>query len=178
MNVLKEEKLDRKSAFSVLVAAMVFSGIFGFIYEILFYRIDLGYFVKRGSTFGPWIPIYAWGALFVLLLTYRFRKKPILVFILNVLITGITEFLSAFAIEKIFHKRLWDYNVEIWNFGNINGYICLRSVLFFSISSLFLIYVVVPMIIKLTKKYKNFSTISLCLGLLFLVDELVYFFIH
>ncbi len=30
-------------------------GIFGFIYEEIFYRIDFGYFVKRGTAFGPWI---------------------------------------------------------------------------------------------------------------------------
>ena len=42
---------------------MILSGFFGFIYEMLFYKIDLGYFVKRGSTFGPWIPIYAFGGL-------------------------------------------------------------------------------------------------------------------
>ena len=46
----------------------VFSGFFGFIYEEIFYRIDLGYFVKRGTTFGPWIPIYGFGSIFISLL--------------------------------------------------------------------------------------------------------------
>ena len=40
---------------SELLLLMVFTtgGIFGFIYELLFYRIDLGHFVKRGITFPP-----------------------------------------------------------------------------------------------------------------------------
>ena len=48
--------------------------------------------------------------------------------------------------------RLWDYNNEILNFGNIGGYICLRSVLSFGIASLFLVYVVVPYLLRITKK--------------------------
>lgn len=33
-------------------------GVFGFLYEELFYLIDLGRLVKRGSTFGPWFQIW------------------------------------------------------------------------------------------------------------------------
>ena len=33
---------------------------------------------------------------------------------------------------------------EILSFGNIGGYICLRSVLFFGISGLFLVYAIIP----------------------------------
>ena len=46
-----------------------FGGIFGFLYEELFYYIDLGYLVKRGTTFGPWIPIYGVGAVLIVLST-------------------------------------------------------------------------------------------------------------
>ena len=49
---LKEKYIPR------ILLVFVIGGIFGFIYEEIFYRIDLGYFVKRGTTYGPWIPIY------------------------------------------------------------------------------------------------------------------------
>ena len=48
--------------------------------------------------------------------------------------------------------RLWDYNTEILNFGNIGGFICLRSVLFFGLSSLILMYIILPICIKLSQK--------------------------
>lgn len=43
----KEEKLV------LIIQIIIISAIFGFIYETIFYRIDLGYFVKRGNTIGP-----------------------------------------------------------------------------------------------------------------------------
>jgi len=124
----------------IIMIAVIF-GILGFIYEVLFYRIDLGYFVKRGSTIGPWIPIYAIGGSLIYLLTYRFKDKPFLVFIMICLITGTLEFVTGYALYNFLGIRLWDYNVEIWNFGNIGGYICLRSVLFFrSVWTLFRLF--------------------------------------
>ena len=149
INIFKEEKYDFNTFMSILVLVMVLSAIFGFIYEEIFYYFDLGYLVKRGSTFGPWIPIYAFGGLFITLITYRFRKNPFVVFLLNCIITGVLEYATGFVFYEFFGLRLWDYNTEILNFGNINGYICLRSVLFFGISSLLLIYVVIPIIKKI-----------------------------
>ena len=54
----KEDNFDKWTIARILLLVFVVSGIFGFIYETFFYRIDLGYFVKRGTTYGPWIPIY------------------------------------------------------------------------------------------------------------------------
>ena len=76
MKVFDDEDFNNKTTINVLIFIMILSGFFGFIYEILFYKIDLGYFVKRGSTFGPWIPIYAFGSLFLTLFVYRYRKNP------------------------------------------------------------------------------------------------------
>ena len=57
----KEYGFDKWTILMIFMLIFTFSGIFGFIYETLFYKIDLGYFVKRGTTYGPWIPIYAYG---------------------------------------------------------------------------------------------------------------------
>ena len=155
LNVFEKDNLTLNNSISALILIAVISGVFGFIYEEIFYYIDLGYLVKRGSTYGPLIPIYFFGGFFITLLTYRFKDKPIKVLLLNVLITGILEFLTGYVLLKAFNLRLWDYNNEIWNFGNIGGFICLRSVVFFGISSLLLIYVIVPLVIKLFKKYDD-----------------------
>ena len=176
MLVFKDEKINMKKTFYILILVMVLSGIFGFIYETFFYRIDLGFFVKRGSTFGPWIPIYAWGGLLITLITYRLKNKPLLVFIVNCIVTGILEYITGYILFEFYGIRLWDYNTEIWNFGNINGYICMRSVLFFGISSLFLIYGIIPILKKLANKIseKKLSIISITLGTLFLLDMIIY----
>ena len=169
--VFEKDNLSLKNSISALIVIAIISGIFGFIYEEIFYYIDLGYLVKRGSTYGPLIPVYFFGGFFIVLLTYRFKEKPLKVLLLNVIITGSLEFLTGYVLLKVFNLRLWDYNTEIWNFGNIGGFICLRSILFFSISSLFLIYVIVPFVIKLYKKY-NDKTLRIAI----IIKEMIEFF--
>ena len=168
------DNVNKKQTIYILLFIMVVSAIFGFIYEEIFYYFDLGYLVKRGTTYGPWIPIYAFGGFLIVLLTYRFKDKPILVFITNILLTGIIEYFTGYFLDKM-GIRLWDYNNEILNFGNINGYVCLRSVLFFGISSLLLIYVIVPIVLKVYKKIGNkFNLISIILSSLFIIDFILY----
>lgn len=179
MKIFDDEKFNLKTTINVLIIIMVLSGIFGFIYESIFYRIDLGYFVKRGSTYGPWIPIYAFGGLFITLITYRIRKNPLAVFTVNCIVTGTLEYITGFILYEKYHTRLWDYNTEIWNWGNIGGYICARSILFFGISSLMLIYVFIPAIKKFVKKFQEnkVTILSYTLGISFALDMLIYNFV-
>ena len=174
--IFNDNKISFKKTISLLILIMIFSGFFGFIYETIFYKIDLGYYIKRGSTFGPWIPIYAFGGLLITVISYRFRKNPLMVFVINSILTGLLEYGTGFVLYKFFGIRLWDYNTEIWNYGNINGYICLRSVLFFGISSLFLIYIIVPLLLKISTKIseKKLNIISYLLGITFVLDMILY----
>lgn len=70
--------------------------------------------------------------------------------------------------------RCWNYNTEILNFGNIGGFICLRSVLFFGLSSLLLIYIIIPICFTITTKMnkKTFLILSISLCSIILFDEL------
>lgn len=151
-----------KKRFPLLMLIFAFGGIFGFIYEEIFYRFDLGEWVKRGTTFGPWIPIYGFGALIILGLTFKFRKKPLLVFLFATVASGVLELATGWVILTIWGIRLWDYNEEILNFGNIGGFVCVRSVLFFGIAGVFLQFVVVPVFEKLEKKMPKKAWLCLC----------------
>ena len=177
MELLKSEyNLNTTQLTDLLILVMVASGISGFIYELLFYRIDLGYFVKRGSSYGPWIPIYAFGGLAYAILVYRFKESPLRVFLLSVLVSGILEYVTGWVLYNVFDTRLWDYNTEIWNFGNIGGFVCLRSVFVFGLAGLMLIYVVIPMLAKLINLFDPAITNAVCLilGALFALDCILY----
>ena len=167
--------LDKWQKIGVIAMLIVLSGIFGFLYEYIFYYFNGGMekFYWRGGNFSPWINIYAIGAILILFFTNSHKKSPIKIFLLSILITGLLEYFSGLVIYKFFGKRFWDYNVEIWNFGNIQGYICLRSVLFFGLSALFEMYVMIPFIIFLATKMnkKLFVTISIILCIIVLCDE-------
>ena len=146
---------DRWGVLSVLLMVFSLGGVFGFIYEELFYLIDLGHLVKRGITFGPWIPIYGFGAVLIVLVTARLYRHPTAVFVVSAIICGVLEFFTGYFLWHIWQVRLWDYNTEIWNWGNIGGYICIRSVLFFGVSALLLQYVVYPLINKARKTFER-----------------------
>lgn len=143
-----ERAREGKRELYILLLIFVFGGVFGFFYEELFYYIDLGHLVKRGSTFGPWIQIYGFGAVFIAVTTKKLRQKPWLVFLTSGVVCGVLEYGTGYVFDHCFHIRSWDYNVEIWNWGNIDGYVCARSVLFFAASGLFLQYGIRPLLEK------------------------------
>jgi uncharacterized membrane protein len=151
-------KLDKYQLLGVFSIILLLSGLFGWIYEFIFYFFNSGMKVwyMRGGNFLPWINIYAIGAFLILFFCSKFKKKPLLVFLFSVLITGLLEYFSGLAIYKLIGARYWDYNTEILNFGNIGGFVCLRSVLFFGLSSFILMYVFNPLAyfisLKMNKK--------------------------
>ena len=172
----KDLKFDKETFIGIISLLIVITGIFGFIYEFIFYYFNGGMkqFYWRGGNFLPWINIYATGSIMIYILTYKHRKKPLKVFLISFFSTGILEYFSGLGMYIIGHgKRCWDYNQEILNFGNINGFVCLRSVTFFALSGLLLIYVVIPICYYLAKKIpkKTFLRISLTLCFIILFDE-------
>lgn len=172
----QDHSFDKATMLGIFCLIIVIAGIFGFVYEFIFYYFNSGMteFYWRGGNFLPWINIYAIGAVLIYILTYRKRKNPLFVFLVSMISTGILEYIAGWG---MFHFgngfRCWDYNNEILNFGNINGFVCLRSVLIFGISSLLLIYVIVPFCFYLAKKMnrKKFLILSYSLCAIFLFDE-------
>ena len=172
-----EIKFDKYTVLGVLFLVAIISGIFGFVYEVIFYYFNFGMkdIYMRGSNFLPFINIYATGSIIIYILTKRLKKNPFLIFLISVLATGILEFVSGYVMYEFFDGfRCWDYNTEILNFGNIGGYVCLRSVLFFGTSSLLLMYAIVPMCYYLATilNKKTFIIISYSIFALFLIDDL------
>lgn len=172
----KNHSFDKKTMLGIFCMIIVIGGVFGFLYEYLFYFFNGGMkeFYYRGGNFLPWINIYATGSVMIYILTYKYRKNPLKVFLISAISTGLLEYFSGLEIYIIGDGlRYWDYNTEILNFGNINGFVCLRSVMFFGLSALLLMYVIVPFCFhvasKSNKKVFLIVTISICS--IFLADE-------
>ena len=168
-------KLEKYQKFWVFAFILGVSGLFGWIYEFIFYFFNSGMktWYMRGGNFLPWINIYAIGAFLILILCQKYKKKPWLIFILSVVITGLLEYFSGLAIYKLIGARYWDYNTEIWNFGNIGGFVCLRSVLAFGLSSFILMYLFYPVAIYLSTKInkKVLITLSIIIITLIFADQ-------
>ena len=170
-----ELKLEKWQKIGVLCLIITISGTFGWIYEFIFYYFNSGMktFYYRGANFFPWINIYATGSIMILLICKKHKKNPLYIFTTSLISTGILEYISGYGMLKFAKMRCWDYRTEILNYGNIDGFVCLRSVTFFALSALLLVYVIVPFCIYLSQKInkKLFLTISVLICTMILFDE-------
>ena len=172
----KDHSFDKLTMLGIICLIITISGVFGFCYEVVFYYFNSGMteIYWRGGNFLPWINIYAIGAVCIYFLTYKKRKNPLFIFIVSLIASGILEYIGGWILEEIQGVKCWDYNTEILSFGNINGYVCLRSVLVFGLSALLLMYLIVPLCFYLAKKMpkKAFLILSYTICAIFLFDEL------
>ncbi len=113
----------------------------GWICESTYVSIPKGHFVNRGFLYGPYIPIYGFGAMIALYPLIGFYNQPILVFLLSMLLTSILEYFTSWAMEKMFHTLWWDYSKKKFN---INGRVCLLNSTLFGIMCTLLVYVIHP----------------------------------
>ena len=122
---------------------------------------------------GEYLQILGIGSKYVEIFKHNLMQR-IYVFLISALVSGILEYTIGYTLYHISGTRLWNYNTEILNFGNINGFVCLRSVLFFGIAGLFLMYLVIPCIERLALNIskKKFSIISIGSFSMFYADTI------
>ncbi|MCL1891151.1 MAG: putative ABC transporter permease [Coriobacteriia bacterium] len=155
----------------------------GFIYENL-----LDFFVYKhlwqwqGPLHGPWLVIYGFGGVVILLLLERAVKKKIYLGPLNIMpvfialaifaITGVVEYVGHWILDTFFNFRPWDYTEKPFN---LNGRICLEDTLRFVVLGLLELYAVVPLVEWFLKRIsKNTNTILfIVLAGLFLADVII-----
>ena len=170
----KKYDFDKSTFAAVLSATFVFSAIYGWFYELIFYYFNGGCdkWYWRGACFGPWILIYGIGSIVIYFVTKKLKSKPWAVLAVGALSSGAVESVAGALIYYIGHKRNWDYNTEILNWGNIGGFVCFRSVLVFAISSIMLVYIIIPVIFFIADRSnkKVFKSISFALISIYLVD--------
>lgn len=149
----------------------------GYIYEVIFELIESGTFVNKGFYYGPYLPVYGFGAVFMSMILNKFKKHPVVVFILGMLVTGIVEYITGYAMYEIYHRKWWDYTGL---FLNIDSYVCFRSVFTFAIGGMLLIYIVEPLIKEFMsiKSKKTINIICISFIVIFIIDALLSFLIR
>ena len=148
-------------------------GFLGWVWETSFCSIRAKHFINRGFLNGPIIPVYGFGAVFVIIaLSLSAPHIPAhlpyidipIVFIAGMIICTILEYITAVILESAFHIRWWDYSKQRFNF---QGRICLKSALFFGVMSVVIIYIVQPIISNISPNIP--ANIENPLALVFLV---------
>ncbi len=112
---------------------------FGWIIESAWVSMHQKRFVNRGFMRGPFIPIYGFGAMTLLLVGTPLLKWPVLVFLAGLFAASLLEYLTGVAMEAIFKVRYWDYSDKPFNF---QGHICLFTSVCWGILALLLDYFV------------------------------------
>lgn len=95
--------------------------LLGWVYESCLVSVKRKSFVNRGFLNGPIIPIYGTGAVLICIILDPVSKNLLLVFLGGMVLATILEFVTSYAMEKIFHAKWWDYSRYRYN---IQGRIC------------------------------------------------------
>lgn len=148
--------------------------ICGWLMEVTLQLVQKHKFADRGFLIGPYCPIYGCGALLITLFLTKLEEYPLALFSVTILVCGVLEYFTSYIMEKIFHARWWDYSE---NKFNINGRVCLETIIPFGILGLALIYIVNPFIFDNLARIpeSTLNIIAIIIAVIFAIDNLVSF---
>ena len=146
----------------------------GWAIEVIGKLIEKKRFINRGFLIGPYCPIYGFGALAITFLLKKYVNDGIALFIMAIVICGLLEYITSYLMEKIFKARWWDYSQKKFN---INGRVCLDTLIPFGLLGLFIMYVSNPFFLGILNKlpFTLLAALSSCLFVIFVVDNILSF---
>ena len=159
--------------FKHFILFMLYSFI-GWSMEVMLSFIQHRKFINRGFLIGPYCPIYGYGCLFMILLLKRYLNDPFTLFIMAILICSIIEYMTSYLMEHIFHARWWDYSNKRFN---INGRICLETMVPFGILGCIVMYIINPFLMRLLNDvpYIILLILGVMLFIIYIIDNIVSF---
>ena len=138
----------------------------GWVMEVFYCYFENKKLTNRGFLIGPICPIYGVGSILIITLLNYYAKEPVALFFLAIVICSILEYFTSYVLEKVFKVRWWDYSHKKFN---INGRICLETMIPFGIIGVCLVYFINPFFLNILNMVN--STI---LGIIFYLILLVF----
>ncbi len=152
--------LRNYNVISFILLFFVFSFI-GWLWEVSLHLITDGVFVNRGALHGPWLPIYGWGGVLILMILKRLRKSPLKEFAATIFLCGFVEYFTSVYLELTHNGvKWWDYSGY---FLNLNGRICAEGLLIFGLGGLAIVYVAAPVLDNMIRKLNKKVAVTLCI---------------
>ena len=144
----------------------------GWCLEVIGKLIEKKKFINRGFLIGPYCPIYGTGAILITFLLKKYVPDPFALFVMAILVCGTLEYLTSYFMEKIYHARWWDYSQRKFN---INGRVCLNTIIPFGLLGMFIMYVSNPFLIGKIEALPELALNILfwVLLIVFLIDNIV-----
>lgn len=117
----------------------------GWIIEVVYRSAKQKKFINAGFLHGTFIPIYGFGAAFVIILEYFLDPYNVVVrLIVYGIVLTLVEYLVGYLFEKIFKLKLWDYSENAFN---IQGRICLLFSIFWTMIAFLFVTFVNPVVV-------------------------------
>lgn len=150
--------------------------VIGWITEVIYVYFYTKKWVNRGFLIGPYCPIYGCGSILIITLLTRYHNDPLIVFFMAIIICSLLEYTTSYILEKLFKTRWWDYSQRKFN---INGRICLETLIPFGVMSLLVLYLLNPFITHALDLLttSTINVLSLLLLILFVSDLIISVFI-
>lgn len=144
----------------------------GWLCETVYCSAGARRFVNRGFINGPFCPIYAVGALFIVAALRRFTQNVVLVFAAGLVFTSLLEYVTGYLMERLFHAKWWDYSDR---FCNIHGRVCLKNSILFGLLSTAVMYGIHPAMERLVGRLpaSAVAAVSIAFLLYFTADMIV-----
>ncbi len=155
----------------IILYFIVYS-FFGWVMESVLKTIVQKKPVNSGFLYGPFCPIYGFGAIIMFLFLHRFKENIVLLFIIAFFVLSTWEYLVGWMLEKIFHTKYWDYTK---NKFNIKGRVCLLNSLFWGFLGVVFIRYIHPFIVGKIDiiKINDLIFLTLTLSIIMLVDLII-----
>lgn len=119
---------------------------FGWIFESTYVSLKQRRFVNRGFLRLPMLPLYGTGAVMMLWVSLPLEHNLFLVYLSGLVAATILEYVTGWAMERLFKMKYWDYSNQRFN---LNGYICLSSSIAWGFLTIFLTEVIHPPVERL-----------------------------
>lgn len=152
------------------LAALYFIYSFiGWCAEVCIAAVHKRKFINRGFVAGPLCPIYGTGAVAFAVFLPDLKDNFFFLFLGGAILASFIEFITGVLLEKIFHKKWWNYSNIRFNF---DGYICLRYSLLWGLFAVLLICFANPFLTSLFRMIPHLagSIILWVLSALLLLD--------
>ena len=120
----------------------------GWCIEVCCTAIQKRKFVNRGFVNGPLCPIYGSGAVLFAVFLPELKEAPFFLFLAGAILASILEFTTGALLEKLFHRKWWDYSNIRWNY---EGYVCLPFSLGWGVCAVVLNMFLNPLLVKLLR---------------------------
>ena len=129
----------------------IIGSIAGYIFEMIVVLFQKGHFeIRQGVVYGPFIPVYGIGIItyYLIFKKIEIRKLP-QVFLICMVLGGITEYLCSYIQEMWFGTISWDYSQLPFN---LNGRTSLLHCTYWGIGGIIYIKYILPLIEKIDSK--------------------------